>query len=237
MIDEIKLLNPSCSELVTFLDITEPEEIRIVLKEICKRFDYKVKLIPSTYDPIKMPGIEIEIDKLDVNKDVKVLTFGDILIDFMGLSLEEAYENNIVTYEYYLKHKDDGQKLIDLISFLTGINIEGYHYMKLVLMDSDNTYVEIAYQLSPGYNEAPGLSLQASQHCITTEYPILGNIFLMNPGKFKYYSFDEGSTKDFEEWLGVKLTCPPEDLEVWLKNKNYVEYKIKDFSFKSDENQ
>ncbi|MEW5821539.1 MAG: hypothetical protein AB1782_15205 [Cyanobacteriota bacterium] len=230
------ILNPSCSELVTFLGIISPEEVRQVLIDICNKFDYRVKLIPSAFDPLNNPGIAIDITRLGVSRDVKVITYGGLLIDPFNTNLDKAFNERLISYAYYNKHKADQQKLRNLVSFVSNITIDKDQIIKMVLIDRCNAYVEIQFQACNGYNDTVGLSLQASESSSVSEFPLLGNVYLLNPAKYKYMTFEDGSTSDFEQWLRYRISHTDKEAEEWLKKKNYEEYYIKDFSFEPDEN-
>lgn len=229
------LLNPSCSELVTFLGLTDAQEIRAVLKDICNKFEYKVKLIPSSYDPITNPGLTIDIDRLGVNKDVKVMTFGNFLIDPSGSNLERALYERSVTYEYYLKHKEDPSRLINTLAFLSNRPLNDNDMVFLVLMDVENTFVEIAFQKCPGFDNKMGLSLYASEDSAINEYPILGNVYMLNSSKYEYKAYENGSSRDFEEWIRYQIYYNEKELDKWVKIRNFEENYIKGFGFQGYE--
>lgn len=223
------------TELVLFAPITDTEEIRYVLKTICKRFGYKVKLIPSGFDPMENPGIEIDITKLCVNKDVKVFSIGRTFILDSLAELDSALDKRLITLKFYENHKNDSQKLKDLVYSLTNIKIPANQVIKLVLIDQNNIYTEIKHILCPGKDETSGLSFVASENTAVLEFPILGNIYLLAPDKFKYITFEEGGAGLFEEWLNVLKNQSPEMQIKWLKKHSYDNLFAANFSFKSQE--
>lgn len=229
------LLNPSCSELVTFLGLTDIQDIRNILKDICKKFEYTVRLISSSYDPVTNTGLPVDIDKLDISRDVKVLTFGNFLIDPSGINLERALYERSITYEYYLKHKEDPDKLRNALAFLTNKKLPEDDMVFLVLMDTNNCFVEIAFQKCIGYDSTPGLSLYASEDKALNEYPILGNVYMLNTSKYEYKAFENGTTRDFEEWLRYTIYYNKKEIDKWVKIRNFEENYVKDFGFQGHE--
>jgi hypothetical protein len=233
LMNQQPLLNPSCSELVTYLGITEVDEIRQVLKDICTRYFYRVKLIPTDYDILHQPGVVVDIDKLDVNKDVKVLTFSGLHIDPNASNLEKARDERLISAQYYTEHKDDMEKLRTLVGFLSNKYIEDIQSLKLVLMDKLNSFVDIQYQLCPGYDETPGLSLQASQHSAYNEYPLLSNVYFTNPDQYKYMTFGEAQNDDFEKWLYLQQNKNPDQARDWLEKQQQKNFSVEDFGFEN----
>ena len=228
------LLNPSCSELVTFLGLTNINDIRKVLKNLCDKFSYRIKLIPSSFDPLHNPGITIDIDKIGVNKDVKVMTFGNLIIDPTNTNLEKALYERLITLDYHLKHRFDHQKLREMVAFISNKSVYKDEIIKLVLINANNVYVEIQFQKCPGYDDTVGLSLQSGESSSIQEFPLLGNAYLQNPNKYKYMAFEKGSVSDFEEWLRQKIIHSDDKIAEWLKDKNIEEDYIKGFSFEGD---
>ncbi|MEW5821095.1 MAG: hypothetical protein AB1782_12960 [Cyanobacteriota bacterium] len=215
------LLNPNCSELVTYLGITEIEDIKHVLKDICNKFNYEVKLKAYSKEEFKpLKGFSIDLEKLNINKDINVLTYDSFLLKE---SLIYDLEENLITEEFYQKHKEDEIQLKRIIASKHNLQEDNIGYCYLALEDQEGNFVTLNYTLCPDYDETPGLSLQASQHCITEEFPILGNVYLMAPDNYNYYAFDGGSTNDFEIWLGVKN---PELID---KKKKSLIYKFNKF--------
>lgn len=228
-------LYPVSSELVIYLGLTNPEEIRQVLADICHRFGYRIKLIPSGFDPLHNPGIVVDIDKIGVNKSLKVMTYAGMILDPLNTSLERTLDQRQITREFYFKHVEDHINLRNMVAFISNHPIDPNQTIYLVLMDQQNVFVEITFQVCSGFDDSPGLSLQASESTSISEYPILGNVFLMNPQKYKYLTFDGGSISDFEEWLELKLANINFNTDTWAKQKNYEEAYIRNFSFEGNE--
>lgn len=231
------ILNPSCSELVTYLGITNAEEIRYILKRICQKFNFKVKLIPSNFDPVNNPGVEVDIDKIGVSKSLNVLTFDHLLIDPNLTELQKGIKERTINHDYFQKHKNDPVKLKNLVGFLSNKTISIEQYIKLVLMDENNVFVEIQYRFCSGYDETPGLSLLASDSKSLNEYNLLGNVYLTNTKLFKYKAFGAGKASNFREWINIKVNKGSEELEKWMKSKNYEEVYLRNFSFEGNEKQ
>jgi hypothetical protein len=200
------LLNPNCSELVTFLGITEIDEIRSVLRDIKDKYGYETKII--TLDQgfqLTKHQIIADLSKLDVDKQIRAFTYnGCILADFDNLLLEDAREMKRVSQDYVLQHSRDSQKLKTHMSEILNSEIEESEIPQLALVDNEGRHVALEYMLCFGYDDTPGLTLHASDDIALDDYPILGNVHLMNPSKYKIIALDGGKDDALKEWVTFK---------------------------------
>lgn len=225
-----KELHLSWSDLSIYTGIKDVNDFRLVIKQACTKYPYRLKLIPQSFDPLNNPGIIIDAKKLSINKDVKVLTVGGIIIDPLNTHLNRSLEDRLITYDYYEKHKDDHQKLRDLVSFVSGKFISPDQIIKLVLMDTNNTFIDLSFEYE---KENEGFVAHASEAGAIQEYPLLASIHLQNPEKYICVASQQGGTRDFEEWLRYKVLHSEEELQEWIKKKSPAEDYMKNFHFES----
>src|SRR3989339_2135825 len=114
---EEKELHLSWAYLAVYTGIKESVDLRIVLKQACDKYPYRIKVIPEAFDALNNPGMIIDVTKLGINKDVKAITVGGLILDPLNTNLNRSLEDRLITHKYYEDHKNDHQKLRDLLSF------------------------------------------------------------------------------------------------------------------------
>lgn len=225
-----KELHLSWSDLAIYTGIKEIDDFRIVLKQACTRYPYRIKLIPSAFDALNNPGMIVDPAKLGINKDAKSLMVGKLIIDPLNTSLNRSLEDRLISHEYYEQHKNDHQKLRDLVSFVSGKFISSDQSIKLVLMDTNNTFVDLSFEYE---KDNEGFSVHSSEAGAIQEYPLLASIHLQNPKKYIYIASEPSAVRDFEEWLRYKVLYSDEKLQEWIQKKSPAEDYMKNFHFES----
>lgn len=225
-----KELHLSWSDLAIYTGIKEIDDFRIVLKQACTRYPYRIKLVSSAFDALNNPGMIVDPVKLSINKDAKCLMVGKLIIDPLNTNLNRSLEDRLISHEYYEQHKNDHQKLRDLVSFVSGKFISSDQTIKLVLMDTNNTFVDLSFEYE---KDKEGFSVHSSEAGAIQEYPLLASIHLQNPKKYIYIASERAAVRDFEEWLRYKVLYSDEKLQEWIQKKSPAEDYMKNFHFES----
>lgn len=186
------LLNPSCSELVTYLGITDIEE----------KFGYKVRFSIIDYmDFNNKLSMNVDFNELNISSEGNLLTYKGLVVDE---DIEFLEENRIISRAFLKEHQNDYNTLKEMVKEALKLEDFNNKHLSLVLADSDNNEVSLTAIASHDDQKLKGLSMHASQHCSCEEFPILGNVYLMNTDKYQYLAFDGGDVEDFELWLNLK---------------------------------
>ena len=169
------VLNPSCSELVTNLNITDIDEIKSTLKTIVKVTGYQIGFISDS---------KISQFPLDPNrktyKNSYVANIDEIVVDQDEIGIKKSnLSSSIITKHVPKWHIND--KIIPVILF-----------------NPNNLNIYLYINLKDGYCYNEGLTVQCTQHCCSSEFPVFAEI-IETFGSY-YHAHDGGSTGDFEDW-------------------------------------
>jgi hypothetical protein len=210
------------SKVIVCTEYNKTEDIRQFLHHLEQTKCYKVKLqFADTAG--NLMAFDVDIEKLDINPDVELFTYcGRILDEISHNYLEESLHEGKISNEFYHDHIDDSHKLLELFITESDLNyyLYQYTYQRIALMDAHENAISIHYRPCSQYIDKCSLSFSALKQNRFTEYPILGNIYLMSPNKFSYYSSNEEPVYDFEMWLKFKQKNQEQSFEEWF-DKEY----------------
>jgi hypothetical protein len=204
-----------------YLGATSIDEIRSVLQEIAEKTGFQLKLVFSDTSQNKIP-FNVNPDKLDKDNNTGLLTYEGL---FLSTNLEpvlsDALHRNVISYEEYHAHIDDGYKLIDLFipEDYNMVYPHNFVFEKLALVDAQEHSIMVIYANNPDYDLVCGLALEAGRGNEIFEYPMMGSVYLMAPDRFHYSKPPENKVNGFEVWLKLKQEGREAEFEEWFEKQ------------------
>ena len=192
-----KILNPSCSELVAMLNVTEIEDIRNTLKEIEKISNYIVGFINQDYKMSTTP--------LNVKHAKKYFTE----IYKVDIDMIETGKNSFNDLSLGIRANQIDNRIIKK-------SIQSYYQQNVLLpiyLIDKKSYAHLGIDIHDGYCGEKALFFKAEGHYATRDFPLLAKI--IDYYDAEYHAHDGGSTDDFNEW------CEQNNMRGISRNEGY----------------
>jgi hypothetical protein len=177
-----EILYPSCSELVTRLDLVAIEDMRDALKAIVETSSYKVGITKSYYTMSKTPlngyGFQerrFRFHEININ-DIDLIEDEDDNSKSIGIRLDKL---SLEVKEKYTETYDVG-------------------YASIELVDPSNTTNRLYITIGDGCSGGDDLVFQCSDYDFN-KFPMIKHI--MDEFSSDYHAVDGGTTSGFEKWL------------------------------------